>query len=55
MYFGDIDNTDEEENDEDFENISFNVSLTRFFKLIDIPQDDFIKKVNVIDLSRFDL
>ena len=53
MYFGDIENTDEDENDEDFENITYNVSLTRFFKLIDMSENKFIEKVNIIDLSRF--
>ena len=55
VYFGDIENTDEDENDEDFENISYNVSLTRFFKLVDMSENKFIEKVNIIDLSRFDL
>ena len=55
VYFGDIDNTEEDENDEDFEKLTFNVSITRFFKLVDISKDDFIEKVNIIDLSRFNL
>ena len=55
VYFGDIENTDEDENDEDFENITYNVSLTRFFKLIDMSENKFIEKVNIIDLSRFNL
>ena len=55
VYFGDIEITDEDENDEDFENITYNVSLTRFFKLIDMSENKFIEKVNIIDLSRFNL
>ena len=50
--FGDIDDIDEEEEDE--ENNDYIVSVTKFFKLENITENDFINKVKNIDRSRFD-
>ena len=52
IYFGDIDDIDEEEEDE--ENNDYTVSVTKFFKLENITENDFINKVKNIDRSRFD-
>ena len=51
IYFGDIDDADEDEDENDS---IYSVSITKFFKLIDISKEDFIKKVKDIDLIRFE-
>ena len=50
VFFGDIDDIEEEEEDEDNQ---YSVSITKFFSLENITESEFIDKVKMIDLSRF--
>ena len=51
IYFGDI---EEYDTDADEEDNSYSVSITKFFNIIGITENEFIDKVKQIDLLRFE-